>query len=138
MVAAARAATEKAQAEGSAKAAALATAEQAKADLEKQLAAVAEMTAAAEKAGAAKLAEAERRLGAEADARGAAERAAAEARASIAQLEHVLAEEEKAHVAMAAQIDALKAQLPVSAGGTRTADTARAEAAMPRPSTSPA
>jgi spermidine/putrescine-binding protein len=153
-LAAARSATEKAHGETSAKAAALATAEQGRADVEKQLAAVQEKAAAAaqaaaqklataEQEAAAKLAEAERRTKAESEARASAEqalaelrtkheateRAATEAGERIARLEPLLAEEEKARVAMAAEIDALRAQLPVSAGGTRTVDGARAEAA---------
>ena len=136
-VAAARSGTEKAQADASARAAALATAEQARAELETRLGAelarfgaaekaANEKLAAAEQAAADRVAAAQREAKAVADKLDAAERQAAEARE---RLEQSLIAEKKTQVAMAAELETLKARLPVSAGGSLTADQARAGAA---------
>jgi nucleoid-associated protein YgaU len=56
------------------------------------------------------------------------ERAAADAQERLGKLEELLIEEEKAHVAMAAEIEALKGRVPTAGGGTLTPERARAEA----------
>lgn len=139
-LAAARAAVEKAQADASAKAAALATAEQGRSELEKKLTAeMARFTAAekaandklttAEQAAAAKLAAAQGDVRTLADKLAAAERLVTETQERVTLLEGRLAAEEQDHVAMAAEIEALKSRVPASGGGTLTAERARAEAA---------
>ena len=88
-----------------------------------------EKLAAAEKAAAEKVAGAQREAEAAAGKLAAAERAGADAQERAGKLEALLAEEEKAHVAMAAEIEALKSRVPATSGGTLTLDRARAEAA---------
>jgi nucleoid-associated protein YgaU len=120
---------EKAQSETSAKAAALATAEQARAEVETRLGTESARVAATEKAAAEKLAAAQREAKTVGDKLAANERAASEAQERLGRLEHLLAEEKKAHVAMAAEIETLKSGVPATRGGTLTPDLARAAAA---------